>query len=81
MHRPVSILFNISKVYERYIYDQIQSDFDKVFSKYQCELGKGDIVQHLLIALIETWKKSVDNGDAFGALLTELSKAFGSLFH
>ena len=29
----------------------------------------------------EKWKKSADNGEAFGALLTNLSKAFDCLDH
>ena len=32
-----------------------------------------------MIDLIEKWKKSVDNGDLFGALLSDLSKAFDCL--
>ena len=35
--------------------------------------------QHGLITLTEKWKKSVDNGEAFGALFTDLSKAFDCL--
>ena len=31
--------------------------------------------------MIEKWKKSVDNGNVFGALLTDISKAFGCLPH
>ena len=34
-----------------------------------------------LIALIEKWKQSVDNGGAFGTLMTDLSKAFNYLSH
>ena len=34
-----------------------------------------------MITLIKKWKKSVDNGGAFGALLTDLSKAFDCLPH
>ena len=34
-----------------------------------------------MITLIEKWKKSIDNGGAFGALLTDLSKAFDCLPH
>ena len=52
-YRPVSILFNISEVYERCIYDQIQTYFDKIVSKYQCGFCKGFNSQHCLIALIE----------------------------
>ena len=40
-YRPVSILSDITMVYERGIYDQIQSYFDKILSKYQCEFCKG----------------------------------------
>ena len=32
-----------------------------------------------MITLIEKWKKNVDNGGAFGALLTDLSNAFDLL--
>ena len=32
-----------------------------------------------LIAMLEKWKRSVDNGKAFGALLTDLSTAFDCL--
>ena len=80
-YRPVSILSNISKIYERCIYDQIQLFFDSVLSKYQCEFRRGYNAQHCLVSLIEKWKKSVDNGGAFGALLTDLSKAFDCLPH
>ena len=80
-YRPVSILSNISKIYERCIYDQIQLFFDSVLSKYQCEFRRGYNPQHCLVSLIEKWKKSVDNGGAFGALLTDLSKAFYCLPH
>ena len=78
-YRPVSILFNISKIYERCHYDQIQGFFDSVLSKYQCEFRRGYNAQHCLITLIEKWKKSVDNGGAFGASFTDFSKAFNCL--
>ena len=34
-----------------------------------------------MITLIEKWKKSLDDGGAFGTLLTDLSKAFDWLSH
>ena len=80
-YRPVSMLSNISKIYERCIYDQIQLFFDSLLSKYQCGFRRGYNAQHCLITLIEKWKKSVDNGGAFVALLTDLSKAFDCLPH
>ena len=80
-YRPVSILCNFSKIYERCIYDQIQLFFDSLLSKYQCGFRRGYNAQHCLITLIEKWKKSVDNGGAFGALLNDLSKALDCLPH
>ena len=80
-YRPVSILSNISKIYERSMYEQIETYFENIFSKYQCGFRKGYNAQHCLMVLIEKWKESVDNGGVFGALLTDLSKAFDCLNH
>ena len=80
-YRPISILPNISKVYERCLYDQISNFFEDVFSKYQCGFRKCYSAQHCLLAMIEKWKKIVDYGGVFGALLTDLSKAFDCIPH
>ena len=40
-YRPVRILFNKCKIYERCIYDQIQTCFDNILSKYQFGFDKG----------------------------------------
>ena len=80
-YRPVSILSNISKVCERCIYDQMEAYFEIISSLNQCGFRKGFSAQHCLISLIEKWKKSIDNGGAFGALMTDLSKAFDFLSH
>ena len=77
----MSILSNISKIYERGLYDQIQVFFESILSKYQCRFRRGCNAQHCLITLIEKWKKIVDNGGAFGALFTDLSKVFDCLSH
>ena len=42
---------------------------------------RGYNAQQCLINLTEKWKKSIDNGGAFGALLTDLSKVFDYLPH
>ena len=58
------------------------SDFLKnVLSKYQCGFRKGFSSQQCLVAMIEKWRKTLDNGGSFGALLTDLSKAFDCLPH
>ena len=52
-YRPVSILPNISKVYERCLYDQISKYYEVRFSKFQCSFRKGYNAQHSLLAMIE----------------------------
>ena len=66
---PVSILHDISKIYERCL----DVCFDVIFSQNQCGFRKG------FIAMIEKCRESLDQGRAYGALLTDLSKAFDCL--
>ena len=77
-YRPISILPNISKIYENCLYNQMQTYFDNLLSKYQCGFCKGFNAQHCLVSMIEKWRESVDSG---GALMTDLSKAFDCLHH
>ena len=75
-YRPISVLSNVSKIYERCLYDQIYSYFSKIFSKYQCGFRKGINTQHILLTMIEKMKISRDNKQFCAAILTDLSKAF-----
>ena len=56
-YRPVSILSNVSKIYERCLYDQIATYFEYIFSRYQCGFREGYSAQQCLLAMIEKWKK------------------------
>ena len=80
-YRPVSILSNISKIYERCLYSQISKFFEEKLSDYQYGFRKGFNTQHCVIVMIEKWRKSLDKRESFGALLTDLSKAFDCLPH
>ena len=79
--RPVSILPNISKIYERCLFKQLTNYFEDLFSKYQCGFRKGFSAANCLLPMIEKWRESLDQGGAYGALLTDLSKAFDCLSH
>ena len=80
-YRPVSILPIISKVYERCLYAQLYDLFDVIFSKNQCGFRKGFSIVNYLLPMIENWRESLDQGGAYGALLTDLSKYFDCLPH
>ena len=80
-YRPVSILPSLSKIYKRLIYNQINQVTENALSIFQCCFRKKYSTQHALIAMIEKAKKILDKGGTFGALLTDLSKAFDCMTH
>ena len=52
-YRPIRIIPNLSKIYERIIHSQISAYFDKILSKYQFGFGQGYSLQQWLLILIE----------------------------
>ena len=80
-YRPVSILPTLSKCFEKCMFSQMSAYFDEIFSKYQYGFRKGYSSQQCLLALLEKWKAAIDKGKVFGALLTDLPKAFDCLNH
>ena len=61
-YRPVSILPNLSKIFERCMYDQLKDHFDKLLPKYQCRFRKEFSTQHFVLAVTEKLRKSLDRG-------------------
>ena len=80
-YRPVSTLPNMSKIFEQCIFCQLYSFMIEFLSKYLCGFRKGYSIQYCVLAVLEKWKSAVDKGKSFGALLTDLSKAFDCLSH
>ena len=80
-YRPISILPNLSKVYERLMYNQMYPFFDQIVSKLQCGFRKGFSAEQCLIHMIEKWQTYLDIGGHGSALLTDLSKAFDCIDH
>ena len=73
-YRPISIPPRVPKIYERCINKQLESYFQVLLSKHQ-----GYSVRNTLREMIEKWSKSLSAGGVFGAMLTDLSKAFDCL--
>ena len=53
-YRPVSILSNISTIYETCLCNELSSYFEDTFSVYQFGFHKGISAQQCLITLIKT---------------------------
>ena len=72
---------DLSKIYETCLCNELSGYFEDIFSDYQFSLCKGISAEQCLITLVETWKTFLDNNECFGALLTDLSKAFVCVNH
>ena len=75
-YRLVGILPNLSKILERILFERISVYFDRLLSNQECGFWKGYSTQYFILNLLEKWKTSFDKDKAFGALLTDISKAF-----
>ena len=80
-YRPVNLLPNVSKIYERNMFEQTYAYIDKFLSPYLFGYRKGRSTEQCLAVMIEVWKKALDTFNKAGAVLTDLSKAFDCLNH
>ena len=60
---------------------QISEHFEPILSKLKCGFRKGFSAQNVFLSMLGKWKMVVDNKKAFGAVITDLSKAFDCLSH
>ena len=80
-YRPVSILNCFSKVYERFIHENLMSSVTNFLSDFISAYRKGYSTNHVLLRLIENWKAALDSNLFTGAVLMDLSKAFDCIPH
>ena len=78
-YRPVSLLYHVSKIFERLIYKQINDYMCDKFSKYITGFRKCYGAQHSLLVMLEKWKKALDKGENVCTVFMDLSKAFDSI--
>ena len=58
---PVNILNGFSKVYERYLLNSLSNYNEKILSNFISAYSKTYSSIHVLIRLIQNWKKHLDN--------------------
>ena len=80
-YRPVSVLTNVSKIYERVICNQLCQHFETIFHDFLCAFRKGHGCQTVLLRVLEDWRQALDNNLYTAAILMDLSKAFDCLPH
>ena len=72
---------NISKIYEKLLYNQLPKYFDSLLPTNQCGFRKGFSSQYCLLVMLKKFTEAIDRGNQFGAPLTDLSKAFDCIDH
>ena len=75
------MLPNISKIFEIKIYNQLYEYLNYKLFPNQCGFRKGYSSQRSLLVMTEKFKELIHKGNTFGALLTDLSKAFDCIDH
>ena len=80
-YKPVSVLPEVSKFFERLMQKHESFYIDQYLSPYMCGYRKGFSTQHALLSLNEKWKKVLDNKGFGGAILMDLSKALNTTNH
>ena len=70
-----------SKICERFLHENLTNYANTFLSRFISAYRKSFSTNHVLIHLIENWKKSLDEKKFVGAVLMDLSKAFDSIPH
>ena len=78
---PTSVLNVFSKVFERFIMDELTSYLKSILSEFRSAYRKQYSCQHVILRMIETWCTCLDKNKIVGAPLMDLSKAFNCLSH
>ena len=71
----------MSKIYERCIHNSLSFYAETLLSTFISAYKKSSGSNHVLLRLIENWKKSRDNKNFVGTVLIDLSKAFDCIPH
>lgn len=68
-------------MFQKYMIKQLYDYFEDIICPSQCGFRKRCNTQHCLLVMLEKSNKFMDKGSGFGALLTELAKAFECIDH
>ena len=80
-YRPVNVLFNVSKIFEKTIYSQIDAFMQDKLSNLLTGFRKNYSTQDYLMYVLENWKNMLDKGGYVCAMFMDLSKPFDTIHH
>ena len=82
-YRPISLLSNIGKVFERLMHSRLYKFLEKFQCLYKLQFGfrKNHSTTHTLIDIVENIRKSIDEGNYACGVFIDLQKAFDTVNH
>ena len=80
-YRPISLLNVFSKIIERWVQEKLEPHVNKILSQFISAYRKKFSSNHVLLRLLEDWKRQLDDKKFVGAVLMDLSKAFDCVPH
>ena len=82
-YRPISLLSNIGKVYEKIMYTRIESFLESNDIMYNLQYGfrKKHSTNHALLSIIESIRSNLDNKTYSCGVFVDLEKAFDTVNH
>ena len=82
-YRPISLLSNLSKLFEKTMYNRIElflSEFEIIY-KLQFGFRKKYSTEHALLNIVEEIRKNLNNGQFSCGVFIDLEKAFDTVNH
>ena len=82
-YRPISILSNIGKIFEKVMYSRISTLLDECGILYEKQFGfrKNHSTNHALVSIVEEMRKNLDRGIYSCGVFVDLEKAFDTVNH
>ena len=82
-YRPISILPQLSKIFERHIHTHLMAYLDQndLLYKHQSGFRSFHSCQTALTALVDSWACDIDQNKLVGVLMIDLKKAFDLVNH
>ena len=82
-YRPISLLLNINKIFEKTVYKRIYSFLDRLNCIYELKCGfqAKHSTNHAFLGLIEKIRESLDSGKFACGVFIDLQKAFDTVDH
>ena len=80
-YRPASILNCFSKVNERFLHEKFKLFVELFLSGFVAAYRERYSCNHVIMRLIENWKRTLDENFQIGTVLMDLSKSFDCIPH